>query len=340
MVQYFWCQTLAIVFGYVSDLIFGDPHWLYHPVRLIGKLVNVLEKLLFKSSDTDKAKFLKGMFLTVITVVVTGCVSAAILFVCYRISMKAGLAAETIMCYQILAVKSLKTESMKVYKTLKNEGIEQAREAVSMIVGRDTKQLDEHGIVRAAVETVAENTSDGVIAPLFYMLFFGAVGGFVYKAINTLDSMIGYKNDRYMYFGRFAAKADDCVNFIPARIGGFFLVLSAGAAHLLSALKRKNTNYYSMKNAWKIFCRDRKKHSSPNSAQTEAACAGALMVALSGDNYYFGKLVRKPCIGEAIRPLEVEDIKRSNVLLYLSAFFMVLLVFAVRAVIMFYIFVI
>ena len=241
--------------------------------------------------------------------------------------MTAGFIVESVMCYQILAVKSLRVESMKVYTALKQDGLPAARTAVSMIVGRDTAQLDEHGIVRAAVETVAENTSDGVIAPLFYMFFFGAAGGFIYKAVNTMDSMIGYKNDKYLYFGRFAAKLDDVLNFIPSRIGGVLMVLSAGIASLA---EKNGEKHYSMKNAWKIFLRDRKKHSSPNSAQTEAACAGALMVALSGDNYYFGKLVKKPQIGDAVRPLEAEDIKRSHVLLYISAFLMVAAVLGLR----------
>ena len=242
------------------------------------------------------------------------------------------------MCYQILAVKSLKTESMKVYYALKNEGVPQARQAVSMIVGRDTSQLDEHGITRAAVETVAENTSDGVVAPLFYMMFFGAVGGFVYKAVNTMDSMIGYKNDKYLHFGRFAAKMDDVVNLIPARAGGCLMVAAAGIAQLAEKCmgRNKDLSHYSMGNAWKIFLRDRMKHSSPNSAQTESACAGALKVSLSGDNYYFGRLVHKPQIGDSIRELEIEDIKRSNILLYITAFIVIIIVLIIRSAVICY----
>ena len=216
----FTCQTIAIVCGYVLDLIIGDPHWLYHPVRLIGKLISWLEGILLKEEYSQAKKYKRGIVLAVLIPLITGIVTAGILAVCYYINIVLGCVVETIMCYQILAVKSLKTESMKVYYALKNEGIPQARQAVSMIVGRDTSQLDEHGITRAAVETVAENTSDGVVAPLFYMMFFGAVGGFVYKAVNTMDSMIGYKNDKYLHFGRFAAKMDDVVNLIPARAGG------------------------------------------------------------------------------------------------------------------------
>ena len=203
----------------------GTRIWLYHPVQLIGSLISKLEKVLLKDTDSDKKKFRNGALLAVLVTVLTGAVTILILFICYRISMTAGFIVESVMCYQILAVKSLRVESMKVYTALKQDGLPAARTAVSMIVGRDTAQLDEHGIVRAAVETVAENTSDGVIAPLFYMFFFGAAGGFIYKAVNTMDSMIGYKNDKYLYFGRFAAKLDDVLNFIPVKnrrcINGF-----------------------------------------------------------------------------------------------------------------------
>lgn len=228
----FICQTIAIGCGYILDLLIGDPHWLYHPVRLIGNLISLLESILLKEKDTSAKKYRKGMVLAILTPLITGIVTVSILVVGYHINMILGCVIETIMCYQILAVKSLKVESMKVYYALDKEGLQQARNAVAMIVGRDTKQLDEHGVVRAAVETVAENTSDGVIAPLFYMMLFGAAGGFVYKAVNTMDSMIGYKNDKYLYFGRFAAKLDDVVNFIPARIGGCLMIVSAGIAQL------------------------------------------------------------------------------------------------------------
>lgn len=332
----FICQTIAIGCGYILDLLIGDPHWLYHPVRLIGNLISLLESILLKEKDTSAKKYRKGMVLAILTPLITGIVIVSILVVGYHINMILGCVIETIMCYQILAVKSLKVESMKVYYALDKEGLQKARNAVAMIVGRDTKQLDEHSVVRAAVETVAENTSDGVIAPLFYMMLFGAAGGFVYKAVNTMDSMIGYKNDKYLYFGRFAAKLDDVVNFIPARIGGCLMVVSAGIAQLAEKCntKDKTNSHYSIWNAWKIFKSDRKKHSSPNAAQTESACAGALKVALSGDNYYFGKLVHKPQIGEAIRPLEAGDIVRSNILLYITAFLMVIIVLLIRLIIM------
>ena len=197
--QYFWCQTGAVALGFLLDLIFGDPHWLYHPVQLIGSLISKLEKVLLKDTDSDKKKFRNGAVLAVLVTALTGAVTILILFICYRISMTAGFIVESVMCYQILAVKSLRVESMKVYAALKQDGLPAARTAVSMIVGRDTAQLDEHGIVRAAVETVAENSSDGIIAPMLYMAIGGIPLMFLYKGINTMDSMLGYKNDKYLH---------------------------------------------------------------------------------------------------------------------------------------------
>lgn len=325
--QYLWVGTTAIAAGYILDLLLGDPYWLFHPIRLIGSLISALEKRLLKGNLTNQQKYIRGMLMTFAVVFSSMLVPAVLLAVCCRIHVLVGLAAETVMCYQILAVKCLKVESMKVYKALKMENLEQARKAVSMIVGRDTQCLDEKGIIRAAVETVAENTSDGVIAPLFYLFFLGPVGGFGYKAINTLDSMVGYKSEKYLYFGRFAAKLDDMVNFIPSRLGACLMIAACAFAQMFG---KEGRQFYNVRNAYRIYRRDRRKHSSPNSAQTESVCAGALQVALSGDNYYFGKLVKKPVIGDAIRPLEIEDIKRSNVLLYLTAFLMVLFVTGLR----------
>ena len=298
------CQTIAIVLGYILDLIIGDPHWLYHPVQLIGRLITFLEKLLLKKDDKDETKYIKGAVLAVLVLFVTGAVVILFLAVFYNISIAAGCIAETIMCYQILAVKSLRVESMKVYDRLKNGTIEEARYAVSMIVGRDTQALSEIGVTKAAVETVAENSSDGIIAPMLYMAIGGIPLMFLYKGINTMDSMLGYKNDKYLYFGRCAARLDDVANYIPARISGWLMALS--------------TVFVGMdtKNAVKIYRRDRRNHASPNSAQTEAAMAGALDVQLAGNAYYFGKLYEKPTIGDPIRPVEIEDIPRANKLLY------------------------
>ena len=234
-------------------------------------------------------------------------IPAVILSIAYKYSWQFGLALESFWCYQILATKSLKVESDRVYVALKDNGLEAGRKAVSMIVGRDTQNLTEEGVTKAAVETVAENTSDGVIAPLLYMLIGGAVLGFTYKAINTMDSMVGYKNDRYQWFGTAAAKLDDVVNFIPARVSA---VLMIAAAYL---------NGMDGKNAARIFRRDRFNHKSPNSAQTEAVMAGALDVQLAGDAWYFGKLHKKPTIGDPIREMELLDIRRSHRLLYGTA---------------------
>lgn len=242
----------------------------------------------------------------VVVTVSTG-VPAVILSVAYKYFWQLGLALESFWCYQIFATKSLKVESDRVYIALKDRGLEAGRKAVSMIVGRDTQNLTEEGVTKAAVETVAENTSDGVIAPLFYMLIGGAVLGFAYKAINTMDSMVGYKNDRYQWFGTAAAKLDDVVNFIPARVSAVLMI----AASYLTGMDGKN--------AARIFRRDRFNHKSPNSAQTEAVMAGALDVQLAGDAWYFGKLHKKPTIGDPVREMELLDIRRSHKLLYGTA---------------------
>ena len=242
----------------------------------------------------------------VVVTVSTG-VPAVILSVAYKYFWQLGLALESFWCYQIFATKSLKVESDRVYIALKDKGLEAGRKAVSMIVGRDTQNLTEQGVTKAAVETVAENTSDGVIAPLFYMLIGGAVLGFTYKAINTMDSMVGYKNDKYQWFGTAAAKLDDVVNFIPARVSAVLMILAA----YLTGMDGKN--------AARIFRRDRFNHKSPNSAQTEAVMAGALDVQLAGDAWYFGKLHKKPTIGDPVREMELLDIRRSHKLLYGTA---------------------
>lgn len=242
----------------------------------------------------------------VVVTVSTG-VPAVILSVAYKYFWQLGLALESFWCYQIFATKSLKVESDRVYIALKDKGLEAGRKAVSMIVGRDTQNLTEEGVTKAAVETVAENTSDGVIAPLFYMLIGGAVLGFTYKAINTMDSMVGYKNDKYQWFGTAAAKLDDVVNFIPARVSAVLMILAA----YLTGMDGKNATC--------IFRRDRFNHKSPNSAQTEAVMAGALDVQLAGDAWYFGKLHKKPTIGDPVREMELLDIRRSHKLLYGTA---------------------
>ena len=298
----------ALGAGFILDLIIGDPRWLYHPVCLIGNLIAFLEKILRKIfPKTNKGELAAGIVEVILVCLFSGGIPYLILHFLYGVSVWAGLVLETFWCYQLLATKSLKTESMKVYDRLKNGTLDEARYAVSMIDGRATQSLPEEGVTKAAVETVAENSSDGIIAPMFYMAIGGVWLMFLYKGINTMDSMLGYKNDKYLYFGRCAAKLDDVANFIPARISGWLMV----AATVLVKMDTKN--------AAKIYRRDRRNHASPNSAQTEAAMAGALDVQLAGNAYYFGKLYEKPTIGDAIRPVEVEDIRRSNRLLYATA---------------------
>lgn len=299
---------LALALGFVLDLIFGDPQWMPHPVRAIGRLISGLERMLRKVfPKTEEGELIAGGALVILVVGVSTALTGLLLWLCGWIHPWLAFAAETLICYQLLAAKALKVESMKVYSALKNESLEAGRKAVSMIVGRDTACLDEAGVTRAAVETVAENASDGVIAPLLFLAIGGAPLGMAYKAVNTMDSMVGYKNDQYLYFGRAAARLDDVVNFIPARLAGVLMCLSAFLVG------------QDGKAAWRIFKRDRKNHKSPNSAHTEAACAGALHIQLGGSNYYFGKLVVKPTMGDALRPVELEDIPRANRLMYATA---------------------
>lgn len=381
-------HMIAFFAGFCLDMLFGDPYWLPHPIRLIGSLISSLERMLIgakgsrkeeknlhrvekaavekpgrkeegreeqkteqtrkerqkteqgteqtateqtvkeeqkakqtikkeqrtgrqeeRRSKENSEKFRKGIILAVIVPVMSALMSALILLIAYKLHPICGVMIEAIMTYQILAAKCLEVESMKVYKSLKEEGLAAARKAVSMIVGRDTQVLDETGVAKAAIETVAENTSDGVIAPMLYTALGGPVFGFVYKAINTMDSMVGYKNDRYLYFGRAAAKLDDAANYLPARICAFLMI---GCAFI-------GGKEFDGRRAFRIYKRDNRKHASPNSAQTEAVCAGALGIQLAGDASYFGKVVKKPYIGDPVRAVEFEDIRRVNKLMYLTA---------------------
>lgn len=304
----------ACVTGFLLDLIFGDPVWLYHPVRLIGALIASLEKKARRlCGNSERKLLLAGGGLWLIVLVVSAGVPALFLWAAGMVHPYLKAALESFWCYQILAVKSLKVESMKVYAELKNRDLPAARKAVSMIVGRDTECLDETGVTKAAVETVAENTSDGAVAPMLFLLLGGAPLGFAYKAVNTMDSMIGYKDENYLYIGRVAAKADDVVNYIPARISALLMIIAA----FLQGMDGKQ--------AWKIFRRDRYHHASPNSAQTEAVCAGALRIQLAGDAYYFGKLYKKKYIGDPLQEVTPEDIPRAVSLLYGTAWLTMLI---------------
>ena len=325
-------HLIAFLTGFILDQLIGDPMNFPHPIRLIGSLISSLERHLGHLTSgvkcTPREGFWKGVLLCAAVLASTVIVTGIIMFAAYRIHPFVGVAVEAVLTCYILAAKSLKTESMKVYDALRENGTEKARTAVSMIVGRDTQCLDEQGIVRAAVETVAENTSDGVIAPLIYTFLGGPVAGFAYKAVNTMDSMVGYHNEKYEYFGRAAARLDDAVNFLPARISALLMILAAFLLGSLSGPGGAWRKEYSASDALRIFLRDRYNHKSPNSAQTESACAGALQVRLAGDAYYFGELVRKPYIGDDIRPIETEDIKRACRLMMTTAYLCAAICFA------------
>ena len=293
--------------GMILDWIFGDPVWLYHPVRIIGKWIAFLEKIFRKlagdQEGNEKKLLIAGGILWILVILASAAVPMGILYLAEKFSPCAAFVLECFWCYQLLAARSLGKESKKVYKKLIQDDLPGARLAVSMIVGRDTENLTVEGVTKAAVETVAENTNDGVIAPLIYMLIGGPILGFVYKAVNTMDSMLGYKNEKYLYFGRVAAKMDDVAGFIPARISALLMIL----ASCLLGMDGKNA-------LW-IWKRDRRKHASPNAAQTEAVCAGALQVQLAGDAWYFGVKHEKDTIGDPIRDIEPRDILRSEKLM-------------------------
>ncbi len=325
-------HLLGVSLGVVLDRIIGDPHGFPHPIRLIGALIGWLDKKLNgegegKEDQSGKETggsaghgkaVLLGTLTWLVVVSATVLVTFIIMFFAYKLHVVIGVVVEAVLTCYILAAKSLSDESMAVYKRMESGGdLADARKALSMIVGRDTENLDEAAITRAVVETIAENTSDGVIAPLIYTFIGGPVLGFAYKAVNTMDSMLGYHNDRYEYFGRVAARMDDVFNFVPARLSALMMVIAAFIGG----------RDYSGKRAFAVFKRDRYNHKSPNSAQTESACAGALGVRLGGDSSYFGKLVHKPYIGDDTRPIERADIKRVSRLMYLTEYmwFVVLL---------------
>lgn len=312
----------ALVCGFVLDFLLGDPHGLPHPIVGIGKLISALEKLFRRIfPKSPRGERAAGALLWFAVVTISAGIPFALLYVCGKISPWLRLAIESIMCWQVLAAKSLRDESMKVYYVLAAGDLEGARYAVSMIVGRDTERLDAAGIARAAVETVAENTSDGVIAPLLFLAIGGAPLGFFYKAVNTMDSMLGYIEPPYRDFGRFAAKADDVANFIPARVSAL-LMLAAGWLLRLDA-----------KNGLRMFARDRMKHASPNSAQTESVCAGLMGLRLAGDAWYHGVRHEKEYIGDARREIENEDIPRVCRLMYVTAILALAICCAVKFVI-------
>lgn len=299
---------IAIVLGFLLDLWLADPAWMPHPVVGMGRCITRLEKVLrARFPATEPGERRAGRILAAVLPLSTLAVTGFLCWLAGRVHPLLGLAVQTMWCWQALAVKGLAVESRNVYRCLAAGDLAAARKAVSRIVGRDTQALTEEGVTKAAVETVAENFSDGVVAPLFYMLMGGAPLALCYKAINTMDSMVGYKNQRYLYFGRAAAHLDDAANYLPSRIAALFWIAAA-------ACTGQNA-----KNAWRIWRRDRRNHASPNSAQTESACAGALGVQLAGPAYYFGEYYEKPTIGDAQRPVEPEDILRANGMLWAAS---------------------
>ena len=293
---------IKIWIAYVLDLIFGDPQNVVHPVQVIGKIISAGEKVLLRK----KYKFLAGAVLNIFTVSITYTLM-------YLISKSVKISVffmiiEIYLMYTIFSINSLAREGNRVYRILKEGDIEKARKDLSYLVSRDTEMMDEKMIIRSTMETISENTVDGIVAPMFYMFLGGMPLAMAYKAINTLDSMVGYKNEKYMDFGKFSAKVDDAANFIPARITGILIVL---ASMILG---------YDYKNSLKIFLRDRKNHSSPNSAHSEASVAGALGVQFGGKVSYFGKEIDKPTIGDKTKEFELEDIRKNIRIMYVTSF--------------------
>ena len=311
--------TAAVGLGFLMDCVLGDPERLWHPIMGIGSMISFWSKTLRKwFPQSDRGQFWAGVCLRPLVVIPSWLIPFVLLWLVGMVHPAVRFLLEIVFCWQIFAAKSLKQAALRVYDALKAGDLQLARKYVSWIVGRDTEGLDAKQVTKAAVETVAENTSDGVIAPLVFLLLGGAPLGFAYKAVNTLDSMVGYKNEEFLYFGRFSARMDDVWNFIPARLSGLLFVVCAAPAGL------------DARGAWHCFRRDRLRHASPNSAQTEAACAGALGVQLAGNACYFGKLYEKPTLGDAKRDIEPEDIVRTNRLMYWASAVAVVLLCAVR----------
>ncbi|MCR4946214.1 MAG: adenosylcobinamide-phosphate synthase CbiB [Lachnospiraceae bacterium] len=315
-------HMIAFSLGCLLDLIIGDPYTLPHPIRWIGSLIGFLDKKLNNGIHGKMRLRLRGLLTVAVVLILPASVCAAVIVCAYRLHFCAGIVTEAVITFYMLAGKSLYVESMKVCRAMRKGDTEAGRQAVTMIVGRDTDVLDDEGIIKAAVETVAENTSDGVIAPLLFLALGGPVAGVVYKSVNTMDSMIGYKNEKYADFGFFAAKLDDILNFLPARISAVLMILATVPAG----------RDFSFKRAALVFARDRYNHASPNSAQCESVCAGALGVRLAGNASYFGKTVEKPYIGDKLRDVEAEDIARADRLMFITGFLTYILCMAIMLV--------
>ena len=305
MMGLYGLTALSVFVGFILDCLLGDPLRRLHPVVLMGKLISFFEKQLrSRLPKTPRGERTGGTIMAISVPLISAGAGLLLLYLAWRVHPRVYFILSAFLCWQCFAARCLMTEAKKVVTSLEREGLIGGRRQVAMLVGRDTENLTEEQVIKAAVETVAENTSDGVVAPLFWMALLGAVGGLLYKAVNTMDSMVGYKNDKYLHFGRFAAKFDDAVNYIPARLSALAMIASAFLLKLDG------------QGAWRIWRRDRRNHASPNSAQTESACAGALGVRLGGDASYFGRLYKKPTIGDPLRPIERADVDRACRLMY------------------------
>ena len=312
----------AILGGALLDCLLGDPAWMPHPVIYMGKAISALEKRLRRALPaTQEGERRGGRILAAVLPLGTLLISGAVCVLTQMIHPVLGFLVQLIWCWQALAARGLAQESQNVYRELAKDDLSAARTAVARIVGRDTAELTGEGVAKAAVETVAENTSDGIIAPLFYMLLGGAPLALCYKAVNTMDSMVGYKNDRYLNFGRAAAKLDDAVNYLPSRLAALLWIAAAASSG------------FDTKGAWRIWRRDRRNHASPNSAQTESACAGALGVQLAGSACYFGVRYEKPTIGDPNRPVCPEDILRADRMMWVTAALALVLGLLIRLVV-------
>ena len=311
---------LAAVCGFLLDLLLGDPAWMPHPVVMMGKLIDRAERAIRpRLPATPSGELWGGLLVAILLPVTTLVITGGVCALTYRIHPALGFLMQTLWCWQALATKGLASEAANVQKELDRDDLPAARKAVSRIVGRDTQALSAEGVTKAAVETVAENFADGVAAPMLYMFLGGAPLALVYKSVNTMDSMLGYKNEKYLYFGRCAAHLDDIAGYVPARLAALFWIAAAGVTG------------HSASGSWRIWRRDNRNHASPNSAQTESACAGALGVQLAGPAWYFGEKYDKPTIGDALRPVEPEDIHRANKMLYAAGTLMLLVCAVIRA---------
>mgnify|MGYP002740325324 FL=1 len=306
MIPYF-----ILISAYVLDLIFGDPYSFPHPVKFIGNMIARLEKFFFATLIN---KLLSGLITFLIVVVSTYFATFLLINISYSLNSYLGIAVEILLTYTVLSAKCLEVEAVKVQRELRAKNLENSRKSLSYIVGRDTKELDFSQIIKAVIETVAENTVDGVISPIFYLCLGGVPLAMAFKAISTLDSMIGYRNEKYEEFGKVSARADDVANFIPARLSIIFFTISAFLLRL------------DYKNAFLICMRDRKNHLSPNCAYSESLTAGALGIQLGGSHYYGGRLVEKQKIGDDLKKADVDDITKTVNMLRIVTFLCILVV--------------